>query len=54
MTGCQSTAKATDGEVGDRYVTGDGVEHATRDAAFAHADRVAATTGAIIAIETTS
>jgi hypothetical protein len=33
------------------YVTGDGVKHATRDDAFAHAGKVAATTGQIIAIE---
>jgi hypothetical protein len=33
------------------YVTGDGASHPTREAALAHARRIAATTGQIIAIE---
>lgn len=35
----------------DGYITGDGVRHTSRAAAFAHADKVARETGRIIAIE---
>jgi hypothetical protein len=40
-----------DCERAPQYVTGDGVSHYTREAAFRHADSVAARTGQIIAIE---
>jgi hypothetical protein len=50
VSGAPETAPA-DHEIIGAHVTGDGILHATREAALAHADTVARNTGRIVAVE---